>query len=404
MKRIRAVFAIGGMYGGGAERQLVTILKHLDRTRFQPFLHLIRRTGPLLSEIPDDVPVTSFDELWKGPQWPQPLMHGRRVSVMKAYLRDVQADVCYDRTFLMTLQAAAAAQSVGVPNVSTVVIEPRRAFSLLAGRFKTVKRGMLHRLYLKSTCVLANSYGAARAAEEFYRLPDQRIQTIYNSLDVGRVQTLLQQDVASDWWQTGCDRPVFRIVAAGRLTAQKGFDLLIQAASEFQRRQSRVELRMVIIGDGVDRTMLQEKINQLGLQNQVKLPGFMHNPVAWYGAADLVVLSSLFEGFPNVLMEAMACGTPVLAADCPFGPAELLENGRWGQMSGVGDSHDLASQMIFCLNHRDMVQHRASLAQRHVCDQFGVSKMMSQLESVLIESATQKRNGATDFKITGRSD
>ena len=390
MQKIRAVFAIGGMHGGGAERQLVTILKHLDRTRFQPFLHLIYRTGPLLPEIPDDVPVASFDELWQGVQWPQFLMHGRRVAVMKAYLQEVQADVCYDRTFLMTLQAAAAAQAVGVPNVSTVVIEPRRAFALLAGRFKTMKRRMLHRLYLNSTCVLANSHGAARAAEEFYRLPDQRIQTIHNSLDLDRVQELATHDVPSGWWKSNSERPVFRIVAAGRLTAQKGFDLLIDAAAELQRQQPDIELRLVIIGEGVDQELLLGKINRHHLQDQVKLPGFMDNPIAWYAAADLVVLPSLFEGFPNVLMEAMACGTPVLAADCPFGPAELLEDGRWGQMCCVDDVNDLTKQMAFCLNQRDTIQSLAVHARQHVCDKFSVSRMMSQLEGVLIDAANQK--------------
>lgn len=390
MNRIRVVFGIGGLHGGGAERQMITVLQHLDRSRFQPFLYLVYRTGPLVREVPEDVPVVAFDERWQGARWPGVMMHRRRVSDMKVYLSQIQADVCYDRTFLMTLIAAEAAQALRVPNVSTVVTEPRHAFPLLAGRFQKMKRRMLQRLYSNSTQVLANSNGAAFAAEQFYGLRSDTIKTIYNAIDLERIDRLSQTPVREDWWATDSERPVFRIVTAGRLTTQKGFDLLIDAVADMQRQRPAIELRLAILGEGIDRADFQAKINHHGLQKQVVMPGFMENAVAWYHEADLLVLPSLFEGFPNVLMEAMACGTPVLSSDCPFGPSELLEKGRWGQLCGVGDIEDLKSQMLRNIDQPGFAGVMAKEARSHIRETFGVSRIMSKLESVLIEAAERK--------------
>lgn len=393
MKRIRVVFGIGGLHGGGAERQVITVLRHLDRTRFEPFLYLVYRTGPLVREVPEDVPVVAFDERWQGARWPGVFMHRRRVSDMKAYLNEIQADVCYDRTFLMTLIAAEAAQASRIPNISTVVTEPRHAFPLLAGRFQNLKRRMLKRLYSNSTRVLANSHGAARAAEEFYGLPSDTIETIYNAIDLERIDQLAGEPVRESWWNAESELPVVRIVTAGRLTTQKGFDLLIDAVAEIQKRRPNAELRLAILGEGADRADFQTKINGYGLQKQVVMPGFMENAVAWYHEADLLVLPSLFEGFPNVLMEAMACGTAVVSSDCPFGPSELLGDGRWGQLCGVGDLEDLTGRMLRHVDEPGFADATTADAKSHVRETLSVPRIVSKLESVLIEAAGLKQQG-----------
>ncbi len=136
MPRLRVVFSIGAMHGGGSERQLVSLLRNLDRERFEPFLYLVYRSGPLLDLIPKDVPITSFEERVTASRLYLPgLMHSRRVRDFARFLQEVRADVSYDRTFLMTLISAAGAQRVGVPNVSTIVTDPETGFAPVAGRF-----------------------------------------------------------------------------------------------------------------------------------------------------------------------------------------------------------------------------------------------------------------------------
>jgi hypothetical protein len=135
MRRIRVVFSIGAMHGGGSERQMILLLRHLDRTLFEPHLYLVYKSGPLLDQVPTDVPVVSFDTRVTPSRIYLPgLMHSRRVRDYARYLQEVQADVSYDRTFLMTLISAAGAQRAGVPNVSTIVTNPETGFAPVAGR------------------------------------------------------------------------------------------------------------------------------------------------------------------------------------------------------------------------------------------------------------------------------
>ncbi len=139
-------------------------------------------------------------------------------------------------------------------------------------------------------------------------------------------------------WLVRPDAPV--ILAAGRLTPQKGFDTLLHAFA-LARRERR--LRLLILGEGEQRASLQSLADTLGIAGDVALPGFDANPFASMRAASLFVLSSRYEGLPGTLIQAMACGTRVVATDCPSGPREILEAGRWGRLVPVGDPAALAA-------------------------------------------------------------
>jgi len=137
-------------------------------------------------------------------------------------------------------------------------------------------------------------------------------------------------------------------LAIGRLTEQKDFFTLISAFA--QLRQHRV-LRLIILGDGELRAGLADHMAELGLSDDdVKLPGFVSNPFAWLARCSLFVLSSRWEGLPGALIEAMACGAPVVSTNCLSGPDEILEGGRWGRLVPVGDVAALAQAMADTLD------------------------------------------------------
>jgi glycosyltransferase involved in cell wall biosynthesis len=142
-------------------------------------------------------------------------------------------------------------------------------------------------------------------------------------------------------WFKPKESPV--ILAAGRLTRQKDFPTLIQA---FALVRPNFAARLIILGEGRDRTILQDLIVRLSLQDWIDLPGFVTNPYAYMKQADLFVLSSRWEGSPNVLTEAMALGLPVVATDCQSGPREILQEGRLGPLVPVGDSKALSQAML----------------------------------------------------------
>ena len=398
MSRIRVVFSIGAMHGGGSERQLVLALRHLDRQKFEPFLYLVYRSGPLLNLVPADVPITSFEERVTSSRIYLPgLMHSRRVKDFAAFLKEIRADVSYDRTFLMTLISAAGAQRAGVPNVSTIVTDPEIGFAPVAGRFQWFKRRILHRLYNNSSRVLAVSDGARESAKRFYGIRDEKIQTQRNGVDVELILEQSATPIQNDWWtrpaQQGTSR-LIRIVSAGRLNHEKGFHLLISAVDELRRRCPDLELRVALLGEGPHRAKLEQQIIDLKLSDIIELPGFQENAAAWYRSADLFILPSLMEGMPNVLLEAMACGTPVISSNCHSGPAEILDNGRLGELVAVDDVDALLKALIKCVQQPEAIRDTATEASKCVESQWSIQAATRRLEVILQQAAQTKQRSS----------
>jgi len=147
-------------------------------------------------------------------------------------------------------------------------------------------------------------------------------------------------------WLSQPDQPV--ILGVGRLTLQKDFQTLLRA---FAQLRSTRPCRLIILGDGRERETLLALAGSLGVEEDLSLPGFTPNPYAYMQRADLFVLSSRWEGSPNVLTEAMALGTPVVSSDCPSGPSELLEQGSIAPLVSVGDWRGLAEAMAKVLEN-----------------------------------------------------
>jgi glycosyltransferase involved in cell wall biosynthesis len=136
------------------------------------------------------------------------------------------------------------------------------------------------------------------------------------------------------------------ILAAGRLSPQKGFDLLIAAF----RRVEEKSVHLLISGEGEQRAMLEEQISSLGLSQRVKLIGFRENMQDYYRQAELFILSSRNEGYPNALLEAMSMGTACIATDCEYGPSDILESGKNGLLIRTGNIYQMASAIKMVLD------------------------------------------------------
>jgi glycosyltransferase involved in cell wall biosynthesis len=138
-----------------------------------------------------------------------------------------------------------------------------------------------------------------------------------------------------------------RILSVGALREGKDHALLVRA---FARVRKNVEATLVILGEGSERQNLTRLIEEMGLTESVRLPGFVLDPYPWYREADLFVLASRSEGFGNVLVEAMECGLPVVSTDCPAGPREILRDGRYGMLVPVGNVEAMANGIQEALN------------------------------------------------------
>lgn len=170
-----------------------------------------------------------------------------------------------------------------------------------------------------------------------------RHQAAYNVIVDSSLERLKTEIVEEEWFR---DQSVPVVVSAGRLAPEKGFDRLIEA---FALTLKSTYARLVILGDGPERDKLERRIAELGIANEVRLLGFRNNPYKYFYNSRVFVLSSIVEGLPNVLVEALACGCSVVSTDCPTGPREVLQDGLYGRLVPTNDTGKLADAILGAL-------------------------------------------------------
>ncbi|KXU32626.1 hypothetical protein A0J57_08705 [Sphingobium sp. 22B] len=205
---------------------------------------------------------------------------------------------------------------------------------------------LAHLLYPRADNIVAVSKGTARDLANVIDIDPQSITCIYNPIVSDALIQSSRAPVDHPWFRDS-DIPV--IIGIGRLEHQKDFATLITA---FSRVRQNMPCRLLILGDGSERDRLTALVGSLGLSDDVAMPGFAPNPHAYTARASLFVLSSRFESLANVVIEAMALGTPVIATDCPSGPAEALDGGRFGRLVEVGNAEMLADAMLDLLRRK----------------------------------------------------
>ena len=191
-------------------------------------------------------------------------------------------------------------------------------------------------LYPGADQIIAVSRGVGEDLESLLNLPKSRISVIHNPISVADIRARSAHPIKHPWLGM---RGVPVLLAVGRLLPQKDYPTLFRAVAEIRRSR---DVRLIVLGEGPERPNLERLADQLGISDILSMPGFVENPFAYMRRAQLLVLSSRWEGFALVLAEALACGCPVVSTDCPSGPSEILEGGRFGMLTPVGDDQQLA--------------------------------------------------------------
>lgn len=382
--RRRVLFVIGSLDCGGSERQVIGILKNLDRTQFEPHLYLLNRTGDFLSDVPDDVSITAFSDASSPSGWyfPGRIMR-QQIAHLTQHLQTLRPDVVYDRAFLLPLVTAPATKRTGIPRVTTIVSDPARALQFSVKRFRHFKRSILKRSCQQATRVIAVSEGVRQAAIEYYALPEHVVETIPNGYAFEEIIQLADEPNP----QAASEPNAFHIVSVGRLQHEKDFETLIEATAKVVGTQIEKTIRVSIVGAGPSQAALEQLIVSHDLKSVMQCVGFQSNPYSWMKSADLFCLTSKYEGLPNVLIEAMACGVPVISTDCPHGPNEILCGGELGEIVTVGDIAALAQAIAGVISNPVDARQRASLALASIQERYSMATSVHQLEDLLLEVA-----------------
>lgn len=325
-------FFAPSMAGGGAERAILRLAGGVASRGFEVHLVLAQADGPFMVDVPDDVRVVD--------------LQAKRVltslPALVRYLRRERPDAIASVLDYANILAVWARRLAGRPRIA-IVIE-QNTISQSSSNSLTARGRMMPRLawlfYRWADHIVGNSEGVT---DDLRRVLGEgvssRLHTIYNPIVTEDLVAKARVEPRHRWFSD--DTPV--LVAVGRLNPQKDYETMLRA---FAKATATHEARLLIFGEGPERPALQSLIVELGLEGSVELPGFTSNPYSSVAAACAYVMSSRWEGLPTVLVEALYCGTPVISTDCPSGPREILDGGRYGRLVPVGDAGALGDAMV----------------------------------------------------------
>lgn len=333
-----AIF-MDSLFGGGGQRSMLNLAHGIADRGYDIDLVLAQVEGPFLNEVHKSVNVID-------------LKASRALISLPAlvkYLRRNQPEAMLSVFGHINIIALWAWRLAGTQ--TKLFVNEQNTVSLEAGNASSWRMRLTPRLmkqfYPWADGIVVVSQGVSEDLAQLIDVSSERINVIYNPSVVGaEVQEKAKAPLDHPWFKP--DQPPV-LIAVGRLQLQKDYPMLIEAFAQVRQTQP---VRLLILGEGKERPMLEALIAERGLEQDVSLPGFVKNPYAYMSRASLFVLSSRWEGLPTVLIEALCCGTPVVATDCPSGPKEILRDGQYGQLVPVGDTNTFAQAIRTTLENR----------------------------------------------------
>ncbi len=345
----KIAFLLPSLKGGGVQRQMINLSRAFLKRGLDVEMVLLDGADPAFHNLPPDLQI--FD-----------LKNSRALTALgplSRYLRAARPDVLFSAQTHINFLAVLAREITRLP--ACLIVEEHGHLSATAHnatRLGDRLRPWLVRLaYPRADGIVAVSAGVADDLARVSGIPRQQIRAIHNSIDLEEITRLSTVPLDHPWFKK--DQPPV-VLAVGRLTVSKGYADLLNA---FSSLRSRMPARLLILGDGEERQNLQRQIEALGLSEDVAMPGFVANPFAYMAQAGLLAVASHWEGFVNVLPEALACGMPVVSTDCPSGPREVLEDGKYGRLVPVGDPGAMANAMQEMLNSPPSIEWQRARAQ-----------------------------------------
>ncbi|GLK69706.1 glycosyltransferase [Hansschlegelia plantiphila] len=336
MNRRRVAIFLPDLKGGGVERVRLSLAQQFIDQGFDVDFVLWRRKGELLAETPRRARVFGLDA-------------GRLVAGAPAaasYIRREKPDAVLAAIWPLTV-VAVAARALSGRRPRLVLSDHNNLGSQYAAAGAATRAALpasIAASYRFADGLVGVSNGVVEDLVRLSRLPRERFTVIHNPMPARPETDRGTLEQAEALWRAPRGG---RILCVGSLKPQKNHGLVIRALA---RLAPVVDAKLMILGEGALRSELEETARASGVADRVLTPGFFPDPTPFFRSADLFVLASDYEGFGNVIVEALSAGLPVVSTDCRSGPAEILEGGRWGRLTPVGDVDALAAAMTEALS------------------------------------------------------
>lgn len=351
---LRILVLVPSLGGGGAERMAVNLCRGLDRDLWRPTVVTFEEADDLVSELPDDVPRRSLEKSGRAANAALPLR-------LAGVLREERPDLIFTRVYFTALVGYLANRLAGRPAPLVSAVDSTLSRLIAAQSLAPLRRWACRRILPRIDRLVAVSGAVKQDLARNFDVPPARCAVIHNSVDIARARRLMREE-AHGFGFAG-EEPV--VLSVGRLEPPKNFPLLLRA---FARLRERRAARLVILGEGSQRPRLEALADRLGVTEHVRLPGFHPNPFKFMRAADVFVLSSDHEGFGNVIVEAMACGAPVVSTRCGGGAEEIVTPERDGLLVPSGDEAALAGAVEHVLDSPELRRRLSRNARRRARD------------------------------------
>jgi len=369
--RRRVLFLIPSLGGGGAERVIVTLLRYLDQSQFQLALAVVdSREAAYRADVPPDVELIDLQCT---------RVRYALFKIMRLIWRS-RPDVV-----LATLGHLNLALAMLRPLLPNGVRYIGRETCIVSENLRRYTRPRLwgwayRRFYPRFDVVVCQSVYMRDDLIGHFAFSPSKTVVIHNPVDIERIRRLAAEVISADDEPSALHSDTGpHVVGAGRLSHEKGFDLLVEALALCDDRGPRLTL----LGEGPLRAALEELARQRGVADRVRFAGFQKNPYPFFVQADAFVLSSRYEGFPNVVLEALACGTSVIATPAPGGVAEIAEIAGGVLLASAVDAESLSVAIIRFFAEK-------TRARRITLTAFHVDKIVEQYQSLLIGEALPK--------------
>ncbi len=344
----RVALVMGANAAGSRERVMFQLAKRLIGARAAVDIVAPAPSTSWLQELPEGVRVVNL----AGPLT-RTLPNLARIMLsppaLSRYFRRTRPDIAMTLSIPTALAALAAASRIEsgpkivVRQSNVVQIKNVPRYSGVDRRWRDP---LVARLYPKAAAIIAVSEGVADNLTHICGIDPNRVYPVANGILLEEVERLSAEPVNHPWLKDGQTHPV--ITAVGRLVPKKDYETLLRA---FVPAKNKFQARLLVLGEGKERRRLEAMARDLDIVEAVDFVGRVPNPFAYLARSSLYVLSSTYEGMPSALIEALACGCPAVSTDCPSGPSEILDNGRFGRLVTIGDVDGLAHAMLDTLTN-----------------------------------------------------
>jgi GalNAc-alpha-(1->4)-GalNAc-alpha-(1->3)-diNAcBac-PP-undecaprenol alpha-1,4-N-acetyl-D-galactosaminyltransferase len=370
-KRTRLALVVSSLSSGGSERVMSTMANYWGGKSWEVTLITLDSNRMDFYNVDPRVKRIALDVVIESHNVPMALLNNfRRIRAVRKAIKHLSPDAVIsfgDATNVLTLISC-----IGL-NIPRKIVAERT--NPTVHRLESVWALLRRITYPLADCVVLQTNSIREWARSF--LPEKKIVVIPNPICPSN-ETSCQGD--NGVCAIFSESQTKILIGMGRLTHEKGFDMLIRAFAKAAERNT--EWKLVIFGDGTEREALNQLVRDAGIADRVFLPGTTMTPAFFLRRADLFVLPSRYEGFPNALLEAMAAGLPVISFDCPSGPAEIIRSGLNGLLVPAEDTEAFASAIIKLIENKAERERLAAKAPE-VLERFGLEKIMAKWEALI---------------------